>query len=545
MKKWVVGISACLLAGASAVAAESVKLGAMIDVSRGRVYTVDYLKGCFARMAQMGYNGVMLYTEETYKLEGVPKWGYMRGGYTLDDVKELKASADANGLELVPCIQTLGHLEKYLRWSDADNVRCSNSTLLVGEPKTYELIEKMLSFWQEAVGGTRIHVGMDEAWGFWEGEYQKRHGKRPKFDIFLEHLQKVCEICNRHGFTEILIWSDMFYRMGSPKSAYYDINATPSPELAAKIPPGVRLVYWDYYHDDANFYEKMIDGHIALGGKPVLAGGIQVWNHFLHHRTKTRTTTQAFLAAAKAKGCDEMWFTIWGDNGAYYIPESMEEGLFACAELAAGRPAEPNDDNCARFRAITGMDYRTLAKIGESVEFPVKSVQGCEAAYFYDDPLYMVALRNALAHWRGDAETRLAAWRAALAEADAGAAASGAPVASAFNRALLKRLDWSVAIIDAWKSKDAAKIKAAAAILDEAEAAMRDFCSLYRDNWNATSRPFGFELIQKRNAGVLARFEEAKRRVHDYLDGKAATIPELDEAVEPFGQPAPKRTIPW
>jgi len=133
----------------------------------------------------------------------------------------------------------------------------------------------------------------------------------------------------------------------------------------------------------------------------------------------------------------------------------------------------------------------------------------------------------------------------ACASADAGAAASGAPVASAFNRALLKRLDWSVAIMDAWKSKDAAKIKAAAAILDEAEAAMRDFYSLYRDNWNATSRPFGFELIQKRNAGVLARFEEAKRRVHDYLDGKAATIPELDEAVEPFGQPAPKRTISW
>ena len=32
-------------------------------------------------MGKLGYNAVMLYTEDTYKLEGVPKWGYMRGDY--------------------------------------------------------------------------------------------------------------------------------------------------------------------------------------------------------------------------------------------------------------------------------------------------------------------------------------------------------------------------------------------------------------------------------------------------------------------------------
>ena len=50
------------------------KLGAMLDVSRGRVYKVPYLKRCFERMSKMGYKSVMLYTEDTYRLEGVPKW---------------------------------------------------------------------------------------------------------------------------------------------------------------------------------------------------------------------------------------------------------------------------------------------------------------------------------------------------------------------------------------------------------------------------------------------------------------------------------------
>ena len=191
------GVALTSASAASAASSDSQKpvfktLGAMIDVSRGRVFTVPYLKTRFEQMGKMGYNAVMLYTEETYKLEGVPKWGYMRGGYTKDDIKELKAAADANGLEFVPCIQTLGHLEKYLRWPDADAVKCHQSTLLVGEPKTYELIEKMVAFWQETVGGSRIHVGMDESVGFWGHEYEKRNGKRPRFDVFLEHLQKVC-----------------------------------------------------------------------------------------------------------------------------------------------------------------------------------------------------------------------------------------------------------------------------------------------------------------------------------------------------------------
>ncbi len=513
------------------------KLGAMIDVSRGRVLTVDYLKGRFERMAKMGYNAVMLYTEETYKLEGVPKWGYIRGGYTLAEAKEIAATAQANGLELVPCIQTLGHLEQWLRWPDSDAIRCTKSTLVVGDERTYELIDKMVAFWQEATGGARrIHVGMDEAVGFWEGEYAKRNGKRERFDIFVEHLQRVCEICRKHGFSEVMIWSDMFYRMGSKTHSYYDLAATPSPELAKKIPPCVRLVYWNYYSTEQDFYEKMIDGHMPLCGKPVLAGGIQLWNHFLHNRGKTLRTSEAFLAAGRVKGCDEMWFTMWGDNGGYAIPALAEEGMFACAEMAAGRKAEPDAENAARFKAITGKDYAALVKIGELDDAFEDSAFNCEASLFYDDPMYFVNLRNAIAAWGANAEARIARLRTALENAAGAAGASSVPVADAFVRTLQKRFEYSLAIMEAWKTKDPSRIAAAKKFLDEAVEGMRDFCKLYREDWYATSQPFGFERMQNRNAAALARLEEAKLRMEEYLSGRVATIPEFDEAVLPYGK---------
>jgi len=539
-------------------------LGAMIDVSRGRVLSVPYLKTRFERMGKMGYNAVMLYTEDTYKLDGVPKWGYMRGGYSIDDVKELKASADANGLEMVPCIQTLGHLEKWLRWSDSVNVRCTTSTLLVGDEKTYELIDRMVDFWARGVGGRRIHVGMDEAVGFWGGEYERRNGTRQKFDVFLEHLKRVCEICEKHGFAEVLVWSDMFYRMGSKTHEYYDLDATPSPDLADRVPKSVRLVYWDYYHGDKSFYEKMIDGHRALGSEPILAGGIQLWQHFLHDREKTLGTMRPMVAAARGRGVEEFFFTLWGDDGGYAIPDIALEGLFACAELAAGRTAEPTDENCARFKAITGLDYRAMARLGDvnrhyADEWP-DMVQ--EAAILYDDPLFCGNYRNCLvrkpsettdrrfycavymdAAWRDDGEKVMADYRRVLADCSK---LSGVPaVATDLVRVLAAKVAYEADILAAWRTKDRATlVRLAGTDLPVLIAKMKSFMENYRADWYATSQPFGFECIQKRNAAALARLEEAKRRLDEYLSGAAKTIEELDEAMLPFGI-SQRRVIKW
>lgn len=385
-------LAICAVLGANIVlgAGDFDTLGAMIDVSRGRVLSVDYLKGRFERMRKMGYNAVMLYTEDTFKLEGESKWGFLRGGYTKNDVRTLKAHADRLGLKLIPCIETLGHLEQPLRWKEYADIRNTSSTLLVGEKRTYELIEKMIAFWAETVGGSRIHIGMDEAHGFEGGRYAEKHGKRPGVDVFLEHLSRVNEICARHGFAEPIIWSDMFYRLGSDDLDYYDPKAKADPSLAARIPKNVRLCYWDYYHDKRDYYEGMIDGHRSLGSEPILAGGIQLWQHFLHDREKTLATMVPMVAAAKAKNIREFFFTLWGDDGGYAIPAVAEEGLFACAELAQGRTAEPTEGNCARFKAITGHDYRSLVKLGEvcrhyADEWP-DMIQ--EASILYDDPLY-------------------------------------------------------------------------------------------------------------------------------------------------------------
>lgn len=540
-------------------------LGVMLDVSRGRVLKVDYLKTRMDHLAKMGFNALMLYTEDTYELDGEPKWGYMRGGYSEDDIREIKRHADSLGLKMIPCIETLGHLEQVLRWPEYQDIVNTKKTLLIGEERSYELIEKMVAFWARTVGGSRIHVGLDEAYNFAREKYAKKNGKRPPLDVFLEHLKRVNDICAKYGFSEPIIWSDMFYRIASATSDYYDPTVKADPSLAERIPKNVRLCYWDYYHGEQSYYEGMIDGHRTLGSEPILAGGIQLWRHFLHDREKTLATGKAFLGAAKEKGCREFFFTLWGDDGGYAIPEVAEEGLFACAELAAGRTVEPTNENCERFRTITGLDYRALAALEPINRHYADDWPGMilEASVLYDDPLYCGNYRNYLVRKPSEAAEkrhylaryRDASWR------DNGAAVMADYLASletcrkieglppqvqALVAALAEKVAYEQSILAAWRNGDREAIRRIAEndlprLISETERCFE----LYRDNWYRTSRPFGFELIQKRNAAVLERLKEAKRRLDDFISGKIPTIEEYDEAIKPFGKYCPGGVIKW
>ena len=106
--------------------------GILLDCSRNAVPTVDYLKEWVRRMALFGFNLLMLYTEDTYQLEGEPFFGYQRGGYSKEEIRELDRYGALFGIELVPCIQTLGHMEQMLRWECYHPVRDQGPVLLAG-----------------------------------------------------------------------------------------------------------------------------------------------------------------------------------------------------------------------------------------------------------------------------------------------------------------------------------------------------------------------------------------------------------------------------
>ena len=65
-------------------------LGVMLDCSRNAVMTVDAVKRYAELIKKMGYNTLMLYTEDTYEVNNQPYFGHLRGRYSKDEIKKIK-----------------------------------------------------------------------------------------------------------------------------------------------------------------------------------------------------------------------------------------------------------------------------------------------------------------------------------------------------------------------------------------------------------------------------------------------------------------------
>ena len=118
-------------------------IGVMLDCSRNAVMSMDGLKRFLPLLKKMGYNCVFLYAEDTYYVEGEPYFGYMRGRYTEEEMRALDDIARASGIEVIPCVQALAHVNATLRWQkipiDTDDI------MLVDDERTYELIDRMFA----------------------------------------------------------------------------------------------------------------------------------------------------------------------------------------------------------------------------------------------------------------------------------------------------------------------------------------------------------------------------------------------------------------
>ena len=185
--------------------------GAMLDMSRNAVMKVEQVKKYVDYLKAFGYNMLMLYTEDTYEVNNEPYFGYLRGRYSKDELKEIDRYCSEKGLELIPCVQTLAHLKTLFRWPVYyRTIRDCIDVLLVDEERTYTLIDNIFSTLSECFTTRVAHVGMDEAFFLGAGAFREKHGYDNRAEMLKRHLTRVREIAQKYGFT-ILTWSDMFF----------------------------------------------------------------------------------------------------------------------------------------------------------------------------------------------------------------------------------------------------------------------------------------------------------------------------------------------
>lgn len=508
--------------------------GIMLDVSSSSVLSVEGVKKYIDYMAAVGLNMLMLYTEDTYEVKKYPQMGYLRGKYTQEELREIDAYAAEMGVELIGCIQTLGHLSEVVKWADFSDIAENDHLLLPGEERTYEYIEECIKTIAQNIRSRRIHVGLDESFGLCEGysPYCRKHGKQDPLPVYTAHVVRVHQICKKYGL-EPMMWSDCFFRYSMRVTGYglqYSATEPIAPEILAQVPKNMGMVYWQYGSADKEEYSSIIKAHRVFGGETIMASACWNWDGQLPNLKKAMAVQCAALDASKECGLQTVMTTLWQVG----LPSDYFFSLHAVMLLAQYRYGDDTSLETVGklLHNCTGMELTALKAINLYHE----------EAYFSGERYFQCnTLINTIGNTKDNPEERFAQGAAMLRQltserwnAHYTFAALILEVAS-IKAGIYNRLQ------HAYKTNNRDYLeKLANQILPELIHKIKETLSCRKKLWFQTQKAFGFNYVISNYGSYIADAEYTKSRIEDYLNGTCATIEELEELVMPYAKASPE-----
>lgn len=502
------------------------RFGVMLDMSRNAVMKPDVVKAFADEIASMGYNTLLLYTEDTYEIKEDPYFGARRGRYTKEDIRSIVAHCDALGMEVIPCIQTLAHMKTYLDWRKNKKLVDTGDIFLTDSEEVYALIRKMIRALRAAYTTKSIHVGMDEAHLLGLGKHLDLHGYESRFDILRRHLEKVCRIAKEEGF-EPNIWSDMFFRLGN--GGLYSLKKPHlEPSEFGELPEGLNLTYWNYYSTERSLYRAMLRAHKKFQRPIWFAGGAWSWKGWAPDNRYTVMSMFPGLSVAMEEGIENAFITTWGDNGGECSRFALLPSLFACARFVQGEKSMRVIKE--EFKEKYGISYGDFESLDLRLDPKRKLAVNPEKYLLYNDP-FIGKLDSTVTGKEAAFYRRAAAKFARLAKK--GVYPKVFTNHAALSRTLSYKAELGVRTRALYQAGDKEGMKALLKEYTLARQNLKRFIQTETELWHWENRPQGFEIQEARLGGLLLRLSSCQKRLESWIETGEA-IPELEEPALAF-----------
>lgn len=512
--------------------------GLMLDCSRNGTLSVDFIKEIIGICAAAGINQVYLYMEDVYDISEDRYFGAFRGKYTIQELKELDTYGMNLGVELIPAIQTLAHLHTYLRWPITKSLQDTEDILLVGTKETEEFIRRLIHYASLPFSTKKIHVGMDEADLLGLGKYLRINGYRQRHKIMKEHLDMVYHICKEKEL-QVLMWSDMFFRLKSPTGDYYDLPEDVEFDEHDVLPEDLALVYWDYYHHNQGVYDKNIKLHHKLSNNIYFATGGWTWNGLAPNYRKARKTMKEGLNSCSDNGIKKVMCTFWFDNGMETPARTLLYSALYFAQLCYHEKCE-SDRLDKWLKQLTGCTEKNfmIFDLFDSPDGVLKDNENADnpSKYLlYQDPLVGIfdgqVKGMELDIYYSELYSKLADVEEANSTMD--------DVFAYYKKLACVLIDKSmlgVKMRNAYSKKDKAELELLRNTMQECAKKMWDLKELRKSIWFNECKPFGYEVLDIRYGGVYVRLLSSIQRIDAFLKGTIDKLDELEEETVKYNE---------
>lgn len=303
--------------------------GAMLDISRNKVPTLDTLKGLIDQLARWKLNQLQLYIEHTFAYPGHDVVWQHASPLTAADVRELDAWCAARHIELVPNQNSFGHMHRWLvhepyralaecpdgfdhpwNWTKEPYGLCAT------DPHSLVFLEGLYDQLLPHFTSGKCNVGLDETLDLGACRSRAECEARGSERVYLEFLEQVHARVRARGKV-MQFWGDIIVKR---------------PDLIAELPRDAIALEWGYEADHP-FAE-----HLALfkqaGLDFYVCPGTSSWNSIAGRTHNALDNLARAAREGKAAGASGLLITDWGDHGHLQPLAVSYLGLLAGAGFA-------------------------------------------------------------------------------------------------------------------------------------------------------------------------------------------------------------------
>eukprot|EP00093_Oithona_nana_P001598 01598.XXX_3514_877_1 [CDS] Oithona nana genome sequencing. len=190
---------------------------------KGATPNISYLKEIFPLLKKSGANTLLIEYEDTF-----PYWGKIvnasaLNAFTVKQIQELLNAAKVHQLEVIPLVQTFGHMEHVLKLEEFQSLReVPNNPISIcptkdeAFPLVKEMIDQLMNLHQGHI--KFLHIGCDEVFQLGLCSRCKSRLKQDNLrvkDLFVDHVSKVAQYVRTQYHVQPIIWDDMLRTMTS------------------------------------------------------------------------------------------------------------------------------------------------------------------------------------------------------------------------------------------------------------------------------------------------------------------------------------------
>jgi hypothetical protein len=346
----------------------------MLDVSRGKVPTRETLEGLVDLCSRLRINVLMLYVEHTFAFRNHPEIGAGVSPLEAETLLAIDAYAADRGVELVPCLQSLGHMEHLLslqRYSDlAESDR--RWSISPSRPEAYRLLEDLYDEFLPLFRSKRFNANCDEPFDLGRGQSERIQPQKPPGRLFTDHVARLEQLARKHD-KQLMIWADF---------------PIAHPDQLERIDREVVLMDWWY---EAEFEFNRI-GRLRRRGFEVWAcPGTSSWNALFPRVETSLTNVSKWADAGRRHGATGLLLTDWGDFGHYNaLGVSFYAYAWAAQQAWSGEVSVGDFDRAFTRRvdgASGGQLGRLYRRLGAITDPGFSVANGSPLQYLYFDGL--------------------------------------------------------------------------------------------------------------------------------------------------------------